>query len=67
MQQFNTLTEEQMQIERTKNYIKFQIWTTEQQLMEFSSDAAPICFAHLLEYKKNLLAELNEMNKSRRK
>lgn len=64
---FDALTEEQIAVERTRNYIKFQIHQTEEMLGGYSSSDLKICYAHLLERKKVLLNELHELNRSHRR
>lgn len=53
-------------IERTRNYIKFQIHQTEQELASMPEGLQPICYAHLHEYRKNLMTELYELNRVHR-
>ncbi|EBS4516528.1 hypothetical protein DQT32_03770 [Salmonella enterica subsp. enterica serovar Braenderup] len=54
--------------ERTANYIQFQLAQVDEQLKPFAnSDKKPICFAHLLDWKKSLQAELHEIRKAQQK
>ena len=47
---------------RTENYIKFQIAQANELLAPFAnSDKPKICYAHLLDWKKKLQAELAEL------
>lgn len=56
------------EFDRTVNYIQFQISQAEEMLSAFhGTGAKPICFAHLVTWKKNLQDELHEMRKNKRK
>lgn len=53
---------EELEVMRTENYIKFQIAQANEQLAPFAnSDKPKICYAHLLDWKKKLQAELAEL------
>lgn len=53
--------------ERTINYIQFQLTQAESALDLFqNTDKPKICFAHLLEWKRNLQSELYEIRKAQK-
>lgn len=55
------------EVERTANYIQFQISQAEELLAPFAnSDKPKICYAHLLEWKKTLQTELHELRKAQK-
>lgn len=55
------------EVERTANYIQAQIAQADAMLAPFANtDAKPICFAHLLEWKKKLQTELHELRKGQK-
>ena len=59
--EFDTITD----VDRTVNYIQFQIHQADEMLKEFQgTDARPIQFAPILEWKRKLNAELSEVRKS---
>ncbi|AQW88966.1 hypothetical protein pEaSNUABM50_00449 [Erwinia phage pEa_SNUABM_50] len=56
------------EVERTVNYIKFQISQADEQLAPFAnSDKPKICYAHLLDWKKQLQSELYEIRQAQQK
>lgn len=56
------------EVERTVNYIKFQISQANEQLAPFANiDKPKICYAHLLDWKKKLQSELYELRQSLQK
>lgn len=56
------------EIERTVNYIKFQISQADEQLAPYAnSDKPKICYAHLLEWRKQLKSELDEIRQAQQK
>lgn len=56
------------EVERTINYIKFQLEQVDEQLKPFANtDKLKICYVHLLDWKKSLQTELHEIYKSQQK
>ena len=56
------------EVERTANYIQFQISQADEQLAPFAnSDKSKICYAHLLDWKRSLQNELHELRKTQQK
>lgn len=56
------------EVERTVNYIQFQISQADALLAPFAnSDKSKICYAHLLDWKKSLQTELHELRKAQQK
>lgn len=53
--------------DRTINYIQFQLATTEQQIADAQELNKPkICYAHLLDLRRNLQSELYEIRRAQK-
>ena len=52
-------------VERTMNYIQFQLSQADAELATFAgTDAKKICYVHLLAWKQELQTELHELRKA---
>lgn len=64
----NNIITDISEVDRTVNYIQFQISQADELLAPFAnSDKPKICYAHLLEWKKTLQTELHEIRKAQNK
>jgi superfamily II RNA helicase len=64
----NNIITDISEVDRTVNYIQFQISQADELLAPFAnSDKPKICYAHLLEWKKTLQSELHEIRKAQNK
>ncbi len=54
-------------VERTVNYIKFQLSQVEAMLDQHSGDDRKIVFVHLLEWKNNLKSELHDLTRKNKR
>lgn len=54
--------------ERTMNYIRFQIRSAEVVIEDLSAQGKHVsCYAHLLDWRRKLLTELNDMRKAQKR
>lgn len=54
-------------VERTTNYIKFQLSQVEAMLDQHSGDDRKIVFVHLLEWKNSLKSELHDLTRKNKR